>query len=353
MKAQLRLLYLAVIGLFVIGLAGCSDNNVAPENGEEENINLTDNFGGYKATNEQPAFGDPDIASLEGSDEADDPMGRHPEVDSIMHLPEVNVYSVEFLWGHLEVDSTETEVTDWSGSLTVERGAIVAVRLIRFEEGDFIVRPRFLRRVLEFESRTRPSFDGMLVYVYDPQLSESPIENSLTFASGPFTRTFSMSELASISELIDVGSNQFSVNGFKLERLACGEGFFEGKWVRPASENGRGTFVGRWISGDGLMLGHVRGHFGNRDDGTQVLFGKWISIAGIFRGFLKGEWGFGTDDEPEATNKGWFAGDIYNREEVIIGEYDANWIAKERPGNGHGRGATHGFFRGQWSQICE
>ncbi len=193
----------------------------------------------------------------------------------------------------------------------------------------------------------------MLVYVYDPKPTESPTENTLTFASGPFTRTFSMSELASISELIDVGSNQFSINGFKVEQLACGEGFLEGKWVRPASENGHGTFVGRWISEDGLMLGHVRGHFGNRDDGTQVLFGKWISLAGVFRGFLKGEWGYGTDAEPDVTDKGWFAGEIYNREVVTVGQFDANWIAREHPGNGNGRGATHGYFRGQWSQICE
>ncbi len=118
MKAQLRFLFWGMFGLLVVGLTSCSDDKVASNAGEDEIINLTDNFGGYKATNEQPAFGDPDIAGLEGSDEADDPMGHHSDVDSLMHLPDVDVYSVEFLWGHLETDSTEAVTTDWSGSLT-------------------------------------------------------------------------------------------------------------------------------------------------------------------------------------------------------------------------------------------
>ncbi|MBK7091148.1 MAG: hypothetical protein IPH59_05430 [bacterium] len=354
MKSKIRILLFGVLALLVVGLIGCSDNNVTPEQGDDESINLTDNFGGYKATDEQPAFGDPDIASLEGSAEANDPIMLNPDVDSITKLLDIGVYSVEFLWGHLELDSTEVAVTDWSGSLTLERGAIVAVRLIRFEAGDFIVRPRLSRTVLEFESKTRPSFDGMLVYIYDPTPSVFDTENTLTFTSGPITQTFTMSELASISTVTDVGSNQFSVNGFKIERLACGEGYLEGRWIRPASVRGQGTFVGRWISEDGLMLGHVRGHFGNREDDVQVLFGKWISVAGLFRGFLKGEWGYGTDDDPSATDKGWLSGDIFNREAVAVGEFDANWVARERPGNGNNdRAAKHGYFRGQWSQNCE
>lgn len=352
MKTQARILFLAISAAFLFWFTGCSENNVSPSPGNDV-INLTDNFGGYKATDEQPAFGDPEVAGLEGSTEANDTMAESTDVDSIMNLPAVDVYSVELLWGHLEFDSTETVVTDWSGSLSVQRGAIVAVRLIRFETGDFVVRPRSSRTLLEFVSKTQPSFDGMLVYVYDPQPNESPTENTLTFTSGPYSRVFRMAELASISEVIEVDNNQFSINGFKVERLACGEGFFEGKWVRPASERGRGTFIGRWISQDGLMLGHVRGHFGSRDDGTQVVFGKWISVAGAFRGFLRGEWGYGTDDEPNAINKGWLAGDIFNRDEVAVGQFGANWIARQHPGNGNGRGAGHGYFRGQWSQICE
>ncbi|MGB5105790.1 MAG: hypothetical protein WBP29_04920 [Candidatus Zixiibacteriota bacterium] len=353
MKIQVKLLFFAVTAAFTLWLTGCSDNEVAPQ--QNEDVNLTDNFGGYKATNEQPAFGDPEIASLEGSEEANDPMMGTSEVDSIMHLPDVDVYSAEFLWGHLELDSSETAVTDWSGSITVARGAIIAVRLIRFDAGDYIIRPRFLRSELKFVSMTRPSFDGLLVYVYNPTPTLFDSENTLTFASGPYTRTFTMTELGGISEIVDVDNNQFSINGFKVERLECGDGFFEGKWVRPSSERGRGSFVGRWISQDGLMLGHVHGHFGTRDDGSQVLFGKWISVAGVFRGFLRGEWGIGTEEDPAATHKGWTEGEIFNREEVVVGDFNAIWVARQHPGNGNNndRAAKHGYFRGQWSQICE
>ncbi len=359
--------------LFLIGLVlvlgvwmvGCSDKSSQSDNTTTEELNLTDDFGGYKATDESPAFGDDAMMELEGSVDADDPLRLRPDVDSLrQRLIDVKVYSVEFLWGHLELDSTEVDITDWSGSIAVERGGIVAVRLIRFEPGDHIVRPRLYRTELDFASFTRPSFDGLLLFIYDPEPDSFDTENTLTFTSGPYTRTFTMSELEQISEVVDVGDNQFSVNAFRVDQFACGEGFFEGRWVRPASDKGLGTFVGWWISQDGLLLGHLHGHFGQRIDGAEVMFGKWISAAGLFRGFLRGQWGFGSDEDPANTDLGWYEGQLYNRDEVVIGGYEGNWMAKEQPGNhGNGNGdnddradsrrAKHGYFRGQWSLNCE
>ncbi len=357
MMNPIRVFVMLVALTLSLGIVGCGDKNTEPDNSAGE-INLTDDFGGYKATNETPAFGDSEMSG-EGNEAANDPLSARSDVDSLKNDPEVNVYSVEFLWGHFEMDSTETDITDWSGTISVERGAVVAIRLVRFEPGDGIVRPRNSRREIAFRSWTQPSFDGILVFVYDPKLENGQPENSLTFSSGPYSRTFTMTELGQISEVADVGDNQFSVNAIKLERLECGEGFFEGRWVRPAADSALGTFIGRWISADGLMIGHLRGHFGTREDGAKMMFGKWISRAGVFRGFLRGEWGFGDDADPMAENFGWFNGDLFDRDENIIGEYEGNWVQR-RPENGHNEGANdddrrtkHGLFRGQWRQICE
>ncbi len=349
----------ALIGLMLLLgllLVGCSEKSADTDNSETGELNLTDDFGGCKATDEAAAFGDSELESDELSVEANDPMATSVDMDSLRNRPDVKVYSVEFLWGHLELDSTEAAITDWSGSLTVERGGIVAVRLIRFELGDYIIRPRLSRQQLDFVSYTKPSFDGMLVFVYDPMPDSFDTENTLTFTSGPYSRTFTMTELAQISEVVEVGANQFSINGFSLERLECGEGFFQGRWVRPASDNGLGTFIGRWISQDGLLLGHLRGHFGKRDDGEQVMFGKWISVAGLFRGFLKGEWGSGSEEDPAASNLGWMRGEIFDRNEAQIGVYDGGWVQRQR-GNDErserSERAKQGLFRGQWSLNCD
>lgn len=333
---------------------GCSDKEVDPGQNNDENLNLTDEFGGYSSANEQPAFGDEEMSDMDVYMSADDPMITNHDVDSIRILPNVGVYAVQLLWGHLEHDSTETQITDWSGSISVDLGAIIALRLIRFEQADYIVRPRTSRQVIDFVSHTDVDFDGILVYVYDPNPLEHDSENVLTITTGPYTNSFAMHELVDIETITDVGNNQFSINAFKLEHIECGEGFLEGKWVRPASDRGKGTFVGRWFSQDGLLLGHVHGHFGTRDDNAQVMFGKWISAAGLFRGFLRGEWTSGTEEDPADTENGSFAGSVYNRDRVVIGDYSGDWSARERGNDDKdGNRAKHGFFRGQWSTNCD
>ena len=361
-----RLLQFLVPVLLLTIVAGCSDSGTKSNNTDN---NLTDDFGGYKPTNESPAFGDPTIMSMNADVDAEDEIGSSSLVDSLNNAPNRNIYSVELAWGHLQYDSSETAVTDWSGSLSVKRGAIVAIRLIGFEAGDHIVRPRNSAKELQWVSHTREHFDGMLVYVYDPRVADSAAPNGLTFATTPFTRTFEMSELDSISEIVNVGSNQFSINAFKVERLECGEGFLDGKWMRNADDDKQGKFMGRWISKDGVLWGHFKGHFGVREDGSHLLFGKWISAQhpgdndppGTFRGLLRGEWDVYDPADSTQDNRGWFRGDIFNRELTKIGRLEGHWVAvaphmgaREGMGgmnSGNGR-KGHGFVRGQWFEIC-
>ena len=210
MRVKHKLILSAVSVLLLMLLAGCGSNSTSPGNSDAVQPNLTDVFGGYKATDEAPAFGDPTLQSMDGGEAANDDMGHPQTLDSLSHLPGLNVYSVRILWGHLDYDSSETQTTDWTGSLTLLHGAIVSYRLIGFEEGDHIVRPRTSARELSFVSHTKPYYDGILFYIFDPANSDSAGGNTLTFATAPFSKTFTIDELDSVDEIDNAGNNEGS-----------------------------------------------------------------------------------------------------------------------------------------------
>jgi hypothetical protein len=264
------------------------------------------------------------------------------------------------MWGQLEYDSSVTTPTDWSGSLRVERGAIVAARLLAFDRGDHLLRPRGNHQELAWISKTGPHYDGILVFIYDPEPDSFETENTVTLTTEPYSRTLTMSELEHIDEIVDVGENKVSISGFLTAPLECQHGFFQGKWKR-LGKGDRGNFHGRWISDDGYLMGHLRGHFGIRDDGEQVLFGKWIGVGGAFRGLLRGEWGFTDALDAESAQTGWFTGGWHNAAGNRVGDFEGDWIAappRPQPGNGNGNANGihrhgHGLWRGQWQEICE
>ncbi len=338
-------LLVVVVALF---LAGCSSSS-SPNNSASGNpFNQT--FGGLAPTSESPAFGDPMLMTMAGDDDAHDNLSSSPDIDSLNHQAGVNVFSVEFKWGHLQLDSTETAVTDWSGSLTIQRGAIIAVRTIGFDAGDYLVLPRHQRTELDWVSHTKQSFDGILVYVYDPTGGQY-YGNNLTFTTAPYTHTFNTSQLDSLSELVNVGNNQVSINALKLTQADCSAGFLNGRFIRSEADRDTGKFLGLWVSRGGLLFGHFKGHFGVRDDGTRVLFGKWISAgppdesdaAGTFRGLLKGQWGYDANVDPVLLNHGWFQGDIYDRSLTVIGHFNGTWVAvAPSGGSGNGNGGNGG-----------
>lgn len=361
LRPKLQFLFVPLMLLALI--VGCSDKSTKTTTGT---LDLNENFGGYKATSESPAFGEPTLLESGGDVAVDNDASETQLLDSLDNSTDRNIYSVELAWGHLQYDSLETATTDWSGSLSVERGAIVAIRLFGFEGRDHIVMPRTSRTVLQWVSRTREHFDGMLVYLYDPAAAASPLPNTLTFTTAPYTRTFTTRELDSLSEVVDVGANQFSIEAFKVERLLCKNGFIDGRWIRNGNSSEKGEFMGRWISRDGTLFGHVKGSFGVRSDGSRVLFGKWISAsrpnesepAGTFRGLLRGEWGHADVADSTQHDNGWMRGGIFDRNLSKIGEFSGRWISgrgnEAHGGMGNGnRGVGHGFLRGRWSEICQ
>ncbi|MBI3873088.1 MAG: hypothetical protein HY304_08455 [candidate division Zixibacteria bacterium] len=360
---------LAMIGGFAIG---CSGNSGVSTSGAQD-LNLTSQYGGYTDSDELPAFGDVAMAQALGEDPPGDDLDS-AEADSLSD-PHAQVFFLAIRWGHLDGDSGIVTPTDWSGSIEVGDGTIRVLRLIRFEHmEDHIVRPRANRRRLEWVSHTTHDFDGLLLMIRVPRDSAAAktlTPNQLVFTTVPYSRTFSLDELANLQEVIDVGTegNQIAFNSRDKDLFPCGNGSLEGVWM--ANRHGDlGHFFGKWTSEDGVLMGHLRGHFGHRADGQNVFFGKYIGDDGRFHGLVRGEWGITEGD----SISGWFDGTWAARHDLPTGHLHGEWHSSaddggltvgqdHRHGEGQGDDNEHhhfdhvtwgkGFFSGWWERDCD
>lgn len=363
MSRKLASIFLAA----ALGFAavGCSGEGGTGSSLPDDTNDLNSEFGGYTAADESPAFGDPELAAAMSAEPTfDDVLYPAIALDSLVDGKR-DIYALMLRWGQLEGDSASTTPTDWSGSLELTYGGIVVRNLIRFEQGqDYIVRPRTSRTLLEWVSVTTVHYDGILVLVVDPPVDPDsvPGPNQLVLTLPGYTRTFTMEELSSLAEIVDIDAagNQLAINARSLDHTLCGEGPMDGIWRFNPSGRG-GEFFGRWMTSDGIFGGHVRGHFGVRSDSSRVFFGKAIGVDGRFAGLIRGTWGV----DPIDPATGWFEGDWASRTGLAVGTVKGTWQSKasdgigdddnERPGRGRGRGPRWGggFFTGWWERVCE
>lgn len=355
MKSAMQILTLATVLMLAGLLFGCGENSPSDINNvpvNEEQINLNEEDGGYSKTGEEPAFGDPVLAlSADDGVEANDPVAADPVVISMAADPLARVYVVRLAWGMLEGDSTVTEETDWSGSISVDRGAVFVDRIINFERGDFIERPRPSRLEMNLVSRTMPFYDGLIISIVDPiQDSTEMVENVLTIDMGGFTESYTVVDLAEIEEIYDVDfqGNQYSITGICVNEYPCARGFWSGEWMRSDVEGG--TFAGRWSSRNGMARGYVRGNWGINEDDVKVFFGKYIGLDGEYLGLLRGGWG-----HSHRPGTGWIRGVWEADGDDIEGLLRGIWTD---PWHGHmyetaEANRRHGFFHGKWIKACD
>jgi hypothetical protein len=110
----------------------------------------------------------------------------------------------------------------------------------------------------------------------------------------------------------------------------CHHGFMRGRWHAVSADGG--VYLGKVADAAGAPIGHVRGIYGHRHDGTPVMFGKFIDLDGKFIGILAGTYG--------------------------DGDYKARWIDR---GGDHGQAHGHYFeassaaerggFLGRWAEA--
>jgi len=273
------------------------------------------------------------------------------------------VYAIRLTWGHFAfgqgVNSAQDEVavsditrdrllTDWSGSVHVDRGGLVVKKTIAFEkEQDYIV-DRTDRKTVAFVSKTSHHFDGLaLKYrVCRPDVTILPTDPNtmvdtratstdmiatapalmpiLMFESPnvPFKAGYSLEELASLNETIAVGDgNHFRIQSHLIRRVDdepryC-KGLMHGRGHGFPDREG-GVFKGIAVTGgDHLRVGHVVGTYGVHD-GQPVFVGKFISHKGGFIGILKGTYG-----------EGKLKGEIFNKDRKVIGSLAGRYGTKE------------------------
>jgi hypothetical protein len=344
---------LAAIAVWMIG--GCSSTEEPGVDDDlmtrEQVVDLDDPFGGFNFGDEEPAFGDATMTETFGPEpdaEYSDPTEDDPDVEKCRRARRPVIYLM-ITWGNLEADSTIDFVTDWSGSLSAENGAICLKRTIAWDDHDRII-PRTSRDLLEWESFTKPHFDGILVALHkivkpDPtNVAEyDNVAMSVTFDTGPLTVTIDEENLRDLHRVVkvDEAGNAVAFNTFKISPDACPHGFMSGRWV-PVDHRPGGVFRGKWISHNGVHEGYLRGVYGPTSDGDKVFFGKWIRHNGRFQGLLVGYYG-----DFDAEPGGWYRGVWLTRSLRTGGHMHGVWNTRDdtaRPG---------GFFKGRWKMECK
>lgn len=335
----------AIVAL--LALTACSKNSELTEAGteNEESISLEKEFGGYDSSSEAPAFGDSEMMSdFEADEDVNDAYSNDAEVlDALSYSQDptvvrdnlIKAYFVRLTYGLLAGDSLATEVIDWSGSLEVNKGILVVLKKIRFEDNDFIHLPRDSRTKVDITSQTKQHLDGLLLAVVDNDTTDD--EGFLTINIGGYSTTLAFADMDSLESLeaVGAGGHEVSIIARSKDYVPFNGGFISGHWKKDR-DNG-GIFRGRWINSLGLNGGYLRGIWGKDRGGSNVFKGKYISLNGEFRGLLAGHW-----ENTRDTNGGVFNGRWVNRNHDTIGHVRGNFRTGR---SGDGRG----FFQGRYA----
>lgn len=336
------LLTLALASGFVGGCAQVSDNSgvqVSPIMLEQEN-------GGQTTTDEAPSFNDPGMEAIPHTQERpEDTTLTDAMMRTEMARPEGRVaYRVLVLWGDLPrgvhalagvergpvarpIAADPTTVTDWSGVVRVPDAVVGLQRTVRFDQLDRVL-PRPDRATVAFVSHTQPHVDGLVLNVLAPA-PDANLEVHTRAMDGSVNLALAARE--GVVRMLPDGQNGIAVFAHAY-RPDCAGGMLFGEW-RSVSDH-LGFFRGRSVDRDGPADGALRGIFGTRRDGTQVLFGKQIDRDGRYDALLGGTYG-----------EGRFQGRWRGRDGAE-GELHGRYF--DGPEANDGRG----FFVGRWQAAC-
>jgi hypothetical protein len=308
---------------------------------------LPEDFGGYTTADESPAFGDQELLSAYQDEEPyDDEMNYHPDVQDADNRNGAKHYALRVIWGNLDHPDTTIDpgvdcpITDWSGSAEVEGGVLIVTRLIRFDRGDYIVRPRRGPRKVEWISHTLNHVDGILLKIIDtPDPRPDSVSNTITISTPFYTGEIPLDDLQDYRDLIVVDEcNKISIVATEIDPHACPRGFLEGAWT--AETDTSGDFRGIWVGGAGEIAGYLRGRYGIRD-GRRVIFGKWITRSGDFGGLLRGTWmPLHLADGPDGYFEGRWVDDTF----TVRGYFRGHYCIRQD--------TETGFFHGRWLSLC-
>jgi hypothetical protein len=337
--------FLVTLTLAVVLLPGCDVLSPDEEGSGQPAGSLE--YGSFTTADEAPGFGDTELLEEypESQSYADD-MEDDPDVRNGERSRGARQYALRLVWGNVERrDSSVSNdgscpISDWSGMLEIDGGVAIVKRLILFDRGDSIIRPRTGPREVRWISYTKDHVDGLLLKIIDlPDPPRKETSNTLTITTPFYTRQIPLSDLEDYRELVVYDDcNTISVVATEIEPLGCPKGFLEGTWV--ASSDTSGYFKGVWIGQEGTLMGHLRGVYEVRD-GLRVLFGKWIDRSGDFQGLLRGTWNpLENDQGPDGLFEGRWVDESLEQVGFFRGHYALC------PGD------TVGTFHGRWIKDC-
>jgi len=331
---------IAVFTLVV--LAACGNVTDGSPTTDEVQARLEQPNGGYELADETPAFANTELFAaaglLDAQLEVDDELTEAPEVMALSQPENGAIPPRRFVlvavWGQPRVDWSVPTPSNWSGAISVNKGAVLARRTVRFDPEDTLL-PRNNSQVLPFVSYTQPHHDGLVVNIFDDPNSPLPVQGQVTIQLAHLGQPIVIpyDQLDGFRQLVTVDSlgNKLLIAAEAIPHNACAAGFLLGHWHRLAP--GAGFFIGQWNGDNGALHGHLLGIYGSNAAHEQIFFGKYIGLGGQARGILAGGY-----------DNGHFSGmwhGVNGPEGVISGVYHETIAGPE----------TGGLFLGGWART--
>jgi hypothetical protein len=312
---------LPIAFVLISSAVACVNDASAPtDDSATVSSNLEQQNGGETTTDEAPMFGDQ--ASFDAMGIEADAM--FPDPTSIADMGSAASHRIIIEWGKLPADPNGA-TRDWTGSLQVSRGALVVSRTIGFEDTDHLL-PRASAGVVSFQSITKPFVDGLALRVLDPTpMATDPLTLTYTPANGGASYTLDLAQLENGPLVVDAGDG-FKIVAAALRDQDCEHGFMRGRFHQLRAD--LGVFRGLVVGPEGGVIGHVRGIYGQRATGDQVLFGKLIDDAGHFKGIMAGTYANGSFDAKwlvASGEHGRIEGKYFDSPNVRGGAFIARW----------------------------
>ncbi len=335
---RLKTLTVSALAMITLALSGCAAETEDPDyEFESEQIaqELEKENGGLNMADEVAYFGD--ATELEDATLTelpfDDAIANDQTVLSMKQKPDAVVFHTTVLWGQFPLNWDNKTPRNWSGVLTVNRGAMVVGHTVAFEGKTDNMLPRPNPQTVAFTSATLPHVDGMRLAIIDPDpLNTTPLTLTYATPNGPvFSAPIKALTNGPQSKVVDEAGNRIVAISVPQPVDLCNFGMLGGRWHRVAE--GRGRLMGPVADAKGDMVGHVRGIYGKRANGNKVFFGKYINKQGMFMGIFAGNY-----------NDGHFEGRWLHRAGEIGklgGEYRETIPGPE----------TGGHFLGRWAET--
>jgi hypothetical protein len=323
-------------------LMACGTETDVPPT-ETDPIEQLSNLGSYNLEADDGDVDDGDeaeaAAALDDAFPEDNDAAREAAPE-LADAADARVHRVRLVWGQLRGNPDAEDIIDWSGTISVDHGAVAVARTVRFEDADGIVRPRPDAQTLGITSHTRPHHDGLVLLIADRAAGGA---NALHIDLGPASFDIPLDTLADTREVrrIDDAGNRVALEAVLVrdgepEAPDCAQGFLQGRW-RQTGEH-RGRFAGRWTEADGESNGYIAGIYGTRENGDHVMLGKYFGPNGAFRGRIRGTY------TPGGNGEGHFEAHWMGRDGENRGALRGAYISGERAGTG--------FFRGSWANAA-